>query len=187
MNLTDHEIIDRIKQKDKQVFEYVFKLYRSSLCRYASLFIEDKETAEDIIQDIFFKLWINADEIKINKSFKSYLFRVVHNSCLNHIRHLKIVNKYYQEQIYFDESVTRNHPPEPYLKDAINKAIEGLPEMTKEIFTLSKLEGLKHEEISEKLQISKKTVEAHLTKASVRLKDKLKNFASIFLLICFFI
>lgn len=180
-NNDDSAILSLIKQKDRQAFGDVFKLYRSNLHRYATLFIQDDQVIEDLIQDIFVKLWFNTDELMISRSVKSYLFRMMHNSCLNYIRHQKVVDKFYKEQAYFGESVSKTHLSDPLLKEALSKAIASLPKLTQDIFILSRVEGFKHEEISQRLAISKKTVEAHLTKATQKLRTELKEFAPVWL------
>ena len=73
--------------------------------------------------------------------------------------------------------------PEPYLKEAINTAITSLPTLTKEIFVMSRIDGFKHDEIAEKLKISKKTVEAHLSKATIKLRNDLKIYAPMLLVL----
>lgn len=166
--ISDTEIIRRIRQGDKTEFESLFRSSYVSLVRYAKSIIKDHDTAEEIVQDLFFRLWQNREKLNIESSLNGYLFRAVHNKCLHYIDHLKIVAKHEQETAYGQEVI----PEDPVdiiryreLQQKVNLILNRLPERCSLIFCLSRFEGLKYNEIAEKLSVSVKTVEANMGRA----------------------
>jgi RNA polymerase sigma-70 factor (ECF subfamily) len=142
--------------------------------------IHDDVAAEEIVQDFFVKLWEKREQISIETSVKNYFFRSVKNYSLNFIQHNK--TKIVHEQKLLSEIKTSysddNNYPEPDLLDKIEESIKSLPEKRREIFRLSRQEGLKYQEIAQKLNISIKTVETQMSLAIKTLRDKLKNYSS---------
>lgn len=172
-------ILKRIAQDDESAYESLFKAYFAELTVYAFRFLENYESSEEIVQDIFFNLWTNRKKINIDTSIKSYLYRSVKNTCLNIIKHQKVEEKYrnyYSRQIQQDELESHDWIVEDELSDHIGKAIEKMPPARKEVFILSKIENLKYKEIAEKKGISIKTVENHIGKALKFLRDELADF-----------
>ena len=96
----DIEIIRRIRQGDKAQFESLFRSSYVSLVRYAKTLIKDHDSAEEIVQDLFFRLWQDRDKIKIESSLNGYLFRSVHNRCLHWIEHKKVMERHANEMGY---------------------------------------------------------------------------------------
>ena len=94
---SESEIIRRIRQGDKGQFESLFRSSYTSLVRYAKKLIRDNDTAEEIVQDLFFRLWQDKEKIMIQSSLNGYLFRSVHNRCLHHIEHNKVIEKHARE------------------------------------------------------------------------------------------
>jgi RNA polymerase sigma-70 factor, ECF subfamily len=164
----DNEIVGRIRQGDLRQFEELFRSSYSSLVKYARTLIKDHDTAEEIVQDLFFRLWQNKEKIKIESSLNGYLFRSVHNKCLHHIEHQKVVVRHAQEMSY-EQTITAESPSDilhyKELQAKIARTIEGLPERCGQIFCMNRYEGLKYSEIAEKLSVSVKTVEANMGKA----------------------
>ena len=166
--ISDTEIIRRIRHGDKAEFESLFRSSYVSLVRYAKSIIKDHDTAEEIVQDLFFRLWQNREKINIESSLNGYLFRAVHNKCLHYIDHLKIVGKYAQETAA-GESARIDDPVDiiryKELQEKIKLILERLPGRCSLIFCLNRFEGLKYIEIAEKLSVSVKTVEANMGRA----------------------
>ena len=164
----DSETIRRIRRGDKQEFEKLFRSSYVSLVRYARVLLKDHDTAEEIVQDLFFRLWQGRENLKIESSLNGYLFRSVHNRSLHYIEHLKVVSRHageiaaeapaasdsVSEDIYYSE-----------LQDKVTRVLERLPERCRAIFRMSRFEGLKYNEIADKLSVSLKTVEADMGKA----------------------
>ncbi len=173
----ENKLYQNIQQGDTTAFEKLFKMYYSYLCNFATKIIEDDVAAEEIVQDFFVRFWERRADISIETSFKNYLFRSVKNLCLNHIKHNNIKLQHAQTVIAESEASDFNdHFVEVDLAADIAKSIEELPEKRREIFRLSREEGLKYREIAEKLNISIKTVEAQMSLAIKHLRDKLKKY-----------
>jgi len=164
----DSEIIRRIKQGDAGQFESLFRSSYVSLVRYAKTLVKDHDTAEEIVQDLFFRLWQDKEKITIESSLNGYLFRAVHNRSLHWIEHNRVVEKHAREAEYNQPQNVEN-PSEiiqyKELQSKIAKILAQLPERCGRIFYMNRFEGLKYTEIAEKLSVSVKTVEANMGKA----------------------
>jgi RNA polymerase sigma-70 factor, ECF subfamily len=164
----DNEIIQRIKQGDIKEFESLFRSSYASLVKYAKTILKDHDTSEEIVQDLFFKIWQDKEKLRIESSLNGYLFRAVHNRCLHYIEHLKVVERHEQEMSY-EQDAGAESPAEilqyKELQDKIARTIERLPEKCGKIFCMNRFEGLKYSEIAEKLSVSIKTVEANMGRA----------------------
>lgn len=179
---TETDVITSLKQGDERVYEQVFRSHYKALCGYATKFLKEKEGAEEIVQDIFFKLWEKRESLEINSSLKSYLFRSVHNRCLNQVKHIDIRENYKADneaRIRSEEENFSEHFNQFELQQQIKKAIDTLPEQRQKIFKLSRFEGLKYREISEQMQLSEKTVEAQMSKALKTLREELKDYLPV--------
>ena len=189
MNQPDEKVLfKRITEGDVKSFETIFHTYYANLCRFATGFIHDDEMAEEIVQDLFVKLWEKRTQIEVDISIKNYLYRSVKNQCLNNIKHNIIKTKHLQN--IETEKETQIQPDEHFLAvelaNKIEESIQSLPEKRREIFRLSREEGLKYKEIAERLNISLKTVEAQMGLAIKTLREKLKNhISSVILFLCF--
>jgi RNA polymerase sigma-70 factor (family 1) len=165
---SDSDIIRRIRQGDKREFETLFRSSYNSLVRYAQTILKDYDTSEEVVQELFFRLWQDKENLNIESSLKGYLFRSVHNRCLHYIEHQKVVDRHageiaatlsetiepVTETIYYNE-----------LQEKVAKVLARLPEKCSEIFKMSRFDGLKYNEIADKLSVSLKTVEANMGKA----------------------
>jgi RNA polymerase sigma-70 factor, ECF subfamily len=189
MDLTeDKELYLKLRTSDEQAFQTLFRKYYSALCRYANQFMKDSELAEETVQDMFVKIWEKRETLNIETSVKHYFFRSVRNHCLNQIQHEKI-KKQYASQVL--ESAQHEIEVEQYFVEVdlirrIEKSIDSMPPKRKEIFRLSREEGMKYKEIAEALDISIKTVEAQMGLALKHLREELKDFSN-YLLTLFFI
>jgi len=166
--IRDTEIIRRIRQGDKVQFESLFRSSYVSLVKYAKTLVKDHDTAEEIVQDLFFRLWQDKEKIKIESSLNGYLFRAVHNRCLHWMDHNRVVGKYAHEMTYLQTENAENPSDIILLKELQSKItgiLERLPERCGRIFCMSRFEGLKYTEIAERLSVSVKTVEANMGKA----------------------
>ena len=159
--------------KSDQGFEQVFQQYYALLFNIGRKILNDDNAAEDIVQDVFLKLWANRQSISIDTNLKSYLHRAVINGCLNELekrKRLQIVEDL-PETV---EPTTENKNIAEELTARLNRAISQLPPRMQVIFSLSRFEGLTNQEIADYLNISKKTVENQMGKALSRLRDLLK-------------
>jgi RNA polymerase sigma-70 factor, ECF subfamily len=179
MDTNELELFERIRQGDKQAFETLFRLYYKSLCVFSHRIVKDAVTAEELIQDILYHLWDKRSSLILNTSLKSYLFKSAYNNSLKHIRHQKIVLEH--------ENYVKNSPepgiqqPDNYAETGeimhiIDQTLNQVAERSQEIFKLNRYEGLKYHEIAEKLGISVKTVEAHMTSLLRLFRENLKDY-----------
>ena len=184
----DKELFKGFTKGDIKAFETLFHMYYANLCRFASGFIHDNDVAEEIVQDFFVKLWEKRAQLSVDTSVKNYLYRAVKNQCLNYIKH-NITKTNHLQNIQTEKK--RVIQPDEYflaleLAKKIEESIQSMPEKRREIFRLSREEGLRYNEIAEKLQISLKTVEAQMGLAIKTLREKLKNYISFLILfLCF--
>ena len=170
-------IFFKLKQGDKDAFDFIFREYYQSLVRFAMGFIQDQDKAEEFVQGIFVKLWEGKKEIVITTSLKAYLYKSVQNKCLDSIKHDKIRHRHEQNIQYYIETQTgENAYSSIELQEKIEGAINHLPEKTREIFRLSRYSNKKYKEIAELLNISVKTVEAHIGKALSVLRKELDDW-----------
>ena len=174
--IRDTEIARRIRNGDTGQFESLFRSSYVSLVRYAKTMIKDHDTAEEIVQDLFFRLWQDKENLKIESSLNGYLFRSVHNRCLHFIEHNRVIARH-AEEISYNQSENQESPSDilnyKELQEKIARIIEKLPERCGKIFTMSRFEGLKYNEIAKKLSVSVKTVEANMGRALKEFRKEL--------------
>lgn len=168
-------LLEEIRKSNNAAFEYLFKNYYLRLCGYAARFMEDREVVRDIIQECFIRIWEKRETLK-SISILSLLFTMVRNSCLDHLKHAAIVEQHRiehlatiagEEKLYHVDFNCDTEYATLYreLEEQIRQVIDHLPNRCKEVFILSRFGGLKNKEIAEKLNISVKTVENHISKA----------------------
>ena len=166
-------------------FDKIFNDHFDYLVNFACQYVKDSYAAEDICQKVLINLWEKRNSIDPNKSVKSYLFTSVRNRCLNYLRdHQGRINKTLDiDSAAFMSTDFSNLPEYSELQEKINQGLDGLPESCKKTFYLNRMEGKKYKEIAEELNISQKTVEAHISKALKHLRLVLKDYISIVFLV----
>jgi len=179
MPFIDKEIWHKVQQGDEKAFEMVFKGYYSMLCTYACDLIKDLHQAKEVVQDVLVKLWLNRARVEINNSLKSYLYRSVHNHCINLVKH-NDVEKRLRDQYEKDLpacSDANEYALDPYFYEGIEKdieeIIEALPDQCRNVFYLSRFERLSYEAIAQKLNISINTVKTQMRRALEKLRTQL--------------
>ena len=184
MDKTYSSTSDFFKSGDTKAFEVLFKTYYPVLCIYAKKIVNDLDEARDIVQDVFVKIYDNRATMEINTSVKSYLYRSVHNACLNHLKRKNTHNNH-NEYLKYQTRWSDNHDTmeQAELEEKIWNIIQGLPEQCRRIFTMNRFEDLKNKEIAEKLGISIRTVETQISKALKVLREHLADFLMTFLLL----
>lgn len=177
-----NETVELFSIADLSSFETLFRQYYQMLCTYAYRFVNDTDTAEEIVQELFYKIWEKRAELQINVSIKSYLFSAVHNRCLKFIEHKNVETRYKNYYLQHESEIdTENHTHSNVreLQVIIDQTLDSLPERCSRIFRLNRFEGLKYHEIAMKLSISIKTVEANMGKALKMLRKNLKDYVEI--------
>jgi RNA polymerase sigma-70 factor (ECF subfamily) len=191
--MTEKQLVDSINKGELEAFHHLYIEYYSSLCIYAKNFTRNKEIAEEVVQDVFISIWEHKGHLNIESSLKSFLFVSVRNGCLNHLKHLLVVNKFnlYYTQLLKDAQDLFNVSRETgdsllmanELEEKIFKEIELLPEQCRRIFIMSRFDCLTHQEIADKLGVTINTVHRQTSIALEKLRLALKNYLMIFLLI----
>lgn len=169
-----------------QRFEDVFKTHFKALHAYACTIVKEEAMAEELVQQVFFKLWEKRNSLNIESSATAYLYRSVYHECLNHLKHRKVraaYQQYAQTMGEANEAGTAQKIQLSELQQHLNKALSELPEQCRTIFQMSRYEELKYQEIADKLGLSVKTIENQMGKALRLLREKLKDFLPILLLI----
>jgi RNA polymerase sigma-70 factor (ECF subfamily) len=164
-----------LRKGNQKAFKFVFELLYDALYNYALNFVKE-EDAEELVQEAFLMIWDRRKMIDEDFNVKAYLYKSIHNQALNHIRHLKVVGQHVAEEVYLNSAIQRAKEPNPFLAKALNDYIELLPDRSKLIFKMSRVDGMRHKEIAQALSISEKTVEVQLRKARIFLKKILKRF-----------
>ena len=175
----------RLNRGEEDAFDFFFNMYYRGLVVYAGQFISDMDLCEEIVQGIFIKLWKDHKYLKIESSFKSYIFRSVKNKCLDILKHHKIIKD--AEQYIVENSEKHNEDTwntyiEHELYAILMQAVKKLPEECQKIFIHSRINNYKNKEIAAKLGISVKTVENQITRALKFLRVELKDYLPFLLL-----
>jgi len=174
----DKAYVHRLKRGDKQAFNYLFHYYNKKLYFFAKGYLKTEKEAEEIVQETFLKIWERKEFLDPELSFHAYLFKIAFNfiqkGLIKNVKNDELKHDLADELINFDNH-TSNMVNYHFLLQHINQIIDKLPPRQKEIFILRKLDGYSAQEISEKLSLATKTVEAHLTAALKFLKIRLKS------------
>ena len=187
----EKDYIIELKKGSFSAFDHIFSSYKARLYAFAVGYLKVSEDAQELVQEVFVKVWENREMLDETRSFNSYLFTISKNTILNYFR------KKANEQSYIDSIKQNTHltyntaEKELEYEELLNKAnivIELLPRRQKEVYRLSRDMGLSNEEIAQKLNISKKTVENQITLAMKFLRKQLGHeklyvllFISLFL------
>ena len=178
-------------------FKLVFETYYPRLLRFANTYVDDRFEAENIVQDVFLKLWEKRASLPADINMQAYLLTMVKNQCMDFLRHRKIVEEHFvdweiveQQEDAFNYYAINQLDPEQMdvesLERLVEKAIIDLPKQCRRVFELSRYEGLKYKEIAERLGISVKTVETHISNALKILRITLKDLFPLWLLLIVF-
>jgi RNA polymerase sigma-70 factor (ECF subfamily) len=177
--MNDKQTIRKIRLGDIQAFEALFRKYYKVLCRWAYQYMKDEDSAEEMVQDLFYHLWCDRASINIRTSVKSYLYMAISNNC-------RMLLKKKSRRAAIEKDLARGPravPEQPSevletseIREVVNKTLEDLPERPATIFRMSRYEGMKYREIAEKLSISIKTVEANMGKALEMFRKNLQEY-----------
>lgn len=183
---TDHLLWSISANDDKEAFRSLFDYYYIPLCMYAKRYIEDKSEREDIVQDVFSSVWEKRKSVEIHISAKNYLITSVKNHCINYLRKQGYLHEY-QNKIIEKAPVYADNMEELYnlqeLQELLEKALKKIPEEYRIAFTMSRMEGKSSAEIAEVMGISVRTVERYRNRAVEILKDDLKDYLPLIILL----
>lgn len=182
---SDNNLFERIREGDQFAARELFRRHYSGLCRFAYRLVRSKEDVEDIVEGVFERIWLNREKLKLYQSIKSYLFKAVQNQALDFLRKKENKNFTLSElsgsrNCEDLESVSSSDPVQDMIErdlaEAVNEAIERLPQRCRLVLTLNGQEGLTYSEIADVLEISERTVENQIVRALKHLRRDLKDF-----------
>jgi RNA polymerase sigma-70 factor (family 1) len=185
---TEKILFTRAKEGDADSFEILFNYYYPRLCTYAAIFVKYPDVAEEIVQETFIRIWEKRTMISIRTTFKAYLYRSVHNNCINYLKVKKYLSDkdetFRNEVLKQSELNTRNLDAgiidkivSEEFETEFRKALKSLPVQCLEVFMMCRDEKLSYSETAEKMGISVNTVKTQMKRALSKLKDVLeKNF-----------
>lgn len=176
----NESVVKRFTMGNIEAFDYLYSIYYSRLQYFVHGMIKIKSDTEEIVQDVFVKLWINRASVKKYKSFESYLFSIAYNSALEYLRKKTTEKKYVEYvksiQVVPIESTTENQLDIKIFNQKLEEAINNMPPRQREIFQLKHKENCTYKEIAKKLNISINTVENHMVKSHHFLKKELQKY-----------
>jgi len=190
-NITQ-ELLTRLKNGDILAFDLVYELYSHKLFSFVFKILKNEAEVDDIVQEVFVKIWESRNKLEDYKLLNSYIFTIAYNNSIDLIRKRISSNKYLEHLKY---SASINFTPTIIsqieyneLNNQVGMLIANLPDRQKQVYLLHREEGLTYPEIAEKLGISKNTVENHMVKALKYLRQNMDNsllinmlFVSLFL------
>jgi len=178
--LNDLLAFKRIKDGDIKTFEYVFRQYYAPLCMYSYSITGQHEASEEIVQELFYILWRDRQDMHILRSVKSYLYGAVRNQSLQYIEHRNVQSRYKEKVLYQNRTVHDETPHDQLeyreLEKVINHTLKKMPERRLIIFRMHRYEGKKYKEIAEIMSLSIKTIEAEMTKAYQTLRHEVEKY-----------
>jgi RNA polymerase sigma-70 factor (family 1) len=177
-NYSDSELLDAIRQGDVNAFAELFRRYWKKLHTVAMSKVRCEEVAKEIVQELFISLWEKRATLTINQ-VHSYLLIAIKNRILNYVASQNVLKKhwdYYREFIPSADKVTENDVQLNDLTAALEKSIEQLPQKSKLIFKLNRLDGQSIPDIATKLNLSEKAIQYHITSSLKKLRLQLRDF-----------
>jgi RNA polymerase sigma-70 factor, ECF subfamily len=170
-------LLQKIIEGDKEAYTFLFHSHYKHLCTYSFRFVRNLEISEEIVQEVFFRIWEKRESLNLPENIESYLYRAVHNESINMCK--KLQKEYHNKNQYLKEFNTiENFNDFLVHKEIINNikfAIDELPDRCREIFKMNRYSAMSYKEISIKLGITEKGVEFHMIKALKILREKLKE------------
>jgi RNA polymerase sigma-70 factor (ECF subfamily) len=191
-DLIDKTLVEDLRNGSEEAFTVFFTKYFNRICQFAITYVKEEAVAKNIVQDAFVKLWENRYNINENSTIFSFLLTLTKNGCLNYIKHQQIVNNFKKRvedkhklfELNYNalQQLDVEHIDYIQLLQLLEEAVSSLPPQCQQVFRLSRYDNLTNNEISEKLQITNKAVEANITRALKILRVKLKDYLLLLLL-----
>ena len=179
------DLIRRLKKDDKSAVDELFGYYYPRLYHFSKSILKIETDIDDILQEVFVKIWLNRQKISNANTFNAYIFTITKNEVLNLIRS-SVKDHTFKDELFLrsvaEEYQTQNQLEYDEIKSGIDHIVSGLPEKRQQVFILSRTEGLSNKEIAQQLNISEKTVEDHITHAIKHIKSAMHEMGMISLL-----
>ena len=177
---TEKELVKKLKEGDSFAFEVLFYKYRNKVKGFAIKMVPAQVDPEEIVQEVFVKLWLRKEGIDPEKDFHSYLFSIAKHLVIDYLksavnRKLYFVGEHYQQDLLMEESFDTTMAEDA--EEKLQKLINEIPERRREIFRLSRFEGLSYKQIAERLNISENTVDSQIRNALAFLRKEFRKMA----------
>jgi RNA polymerase sigma-70 factor (ECF subfamily) len=182
---SDEELMLEIKADNVFAFDVLYKRYSKRLYKFGHSILKSQEEAENLIQDAYLNLWENRYKVEKDNSVKSYLFTIAYNSAISIIRKKareSVFIEYLKSLQEINEEPVNVELEYKELTNKLDEIIKALPQRQKEVYLLHKVEGLKYNEIAERLNISVNTIENHMSRALKTIREKLGKYSLIAIL-----
>jgi RNA polymerase sigma-70 factor, ECF subfamily len=186
MNLREQELIAGLQKGDKSTFDFLFRSYYPGLCTHAKSYLRSMEIAQEIVQEVYVKLWEKHNKIFIHTSIRAYLFQSVFNNCMNYIKGIQSSSF---KHVDVEDASIRNELMSMDLADAefsrifsediekdLESAISDLPDQCREIFIMCRTDNLSYKEISDLLKVSRSTVKTQMSRAMTRILKQMEKY-----------
>ena len=185
IGINEKGLIDQIKEGKKHAFQKLYETYAPRLYKFAMAYLKNESEAEELVQNVFIKIWEKREDLDHSKNLKSYIYKLSINTIYVFIRKRNIENAFidYAKNNYKeDDNNTWHTVILNEMQANLSKLVAKLPEQQRKIYHLSKEKGMTNDEIARELDLSKRTVENHLYRALTYLKENFKNDSFIALL-----
>jgi len=176
------KLVKKLRKGNVSAFDLIFKIYNQKVFNFCLKLLNKQEDAEEVTQEVFIALWENREKIELNTSLSSYIYRIARNKIYNIYRKSFYVQAYLEYMNANDkklESFTEDEILYNELNRFLNITIDALPPRRKEVFELSRFEGLTYKEIAKRMKISENTVDVQIRKALGFLRNAFKNYYMI--------
>jgi RNA polymerase sigma-70 factor (family 1) len=188
-NNINRELLIKLKSGEKSAFRQIFNQYGPKIYRFGLSYLRNKHDAEELTQDVFMKIWEKRDHIDPSQNVKAYIFKIAVNCIYDQIRRMNLKKAFAEFSKYNFQPASESLWHEIIWKDMLlkfNTLVDQLPEKRRIIFRLSREEGLSNQQIADKLTLSKRTVENHIYRTTLYLKEHMSPdcvFLMLFLLL----
>lgn len=173
------QLANLIRDDDTEAFDVLFLRYYTPLCQLAARMLKSVDASEDVVQDVFLRIWTGRANWVLNASVRAFLERAVRNATIDFIRHARYVvwSRDSDRELSFGDMLSEIENKTAL--ESVQEAISNLPEGSRTIFLLSRVDGLTYAQIAVKLGISIKTVETQMGRALKELRKRIAEFADI--------
>ncbi len=179
---TEKELIEKLKNGDSFAFEILFYKYRNKVKGFARNMVPAQIDSEEVVQEVFVKVWMKREMIKPDKDFQAYLFSIAKNLILDYLksavnRRLYFVEENFQQDMLIEEGSEITITQEA--EDKLMELIDQMPERRREIFKLSRFNGMSYKQIAERLHITENTVDSQIRNALAFLRKEFRKFLAL--------
>jgi len=180
--------LEKLKEGDTFAFEVLFYKYRNKIKGFATKLVPTQIDPDEIVQEVFVKIWLKKESIDPEKNFQSYLFSIAKNLVLDHLksavnRKLYFVEEHFQQDLIAEKDAEIQFSADT--EERMLSLIQQIPERRREIFCLSRFDGLSYKQIAKRLNITENTVDSQIRNSLTFLRKEFRKIVTL-LFLCFF-